>query len=1438
MPPGYDPIRDMGTAASDSASPPPLPPPSLPLRRPSHHDQAPPYHARVYSGEDPSHPIRDAPNGGAGGARMRADVERSAYVYSAPEEARFHPDREESGMDRQHAHYAQQPAVQRPARASPLHHHHPPHQQHHLQQQLQEQQQQQYDSQQHLQHASYSHPSHHPQLLHRSSSSSSRSSLPHGDLHQQQRQSHEGRRSASIHDLITASEIQAAAAAASAASAAAAGGPGHAGSPLSRGVPPSRSLSHQGEDYQPHDPYHPSQRPGSSMSRSTSNSSQPTLTQRTSSQSQQLYPGPPPRTERSPSMANLLNDGTAGAVKDRPRSGSQSSISSMLSHSHSHPQLPSSAQSATHQQHAPPSHHHHGPAASAPPAPPSAYSHSLPGHDPSGRDSMAMHSQSRPSSSTSASWAQSPVMNAPLTSASSRTNSSPAMGPAQLGLGGSGSDRTRILSHPGLMAGGGHPRSLSASYGHGPSLSVTSSPSGPMPPALHPSPSHRFAVPDLPAHRSPENRRIPLPPSPSSGPMIPGRGPTTPGAVWPSTSGPGQMGGSYAGYEEVHAHSSMAAHLASSPRRSSVVHPTLTRFQQPPTPGAGAGIPQTPGSLPPTPGNFPPTTPGSRSIPAMTPSFDPRYGEEYFPKRHSDASESYAGHGAGRSVVHPSPVGLSQHGDGPAHPSLDRRMSSASARRPSHEMAPHPRESPASAHAASPLLGADRRFAGPPPLPPAAGSPTSESAAQARRSPFVQPEPSPRGAMFDPVRGITAVPASRRTSSSSSSRHDEPSPMQDPRRFSESSIGARSAVSDASSSAAARRTSMDVLGPIMASPPRSEAIGKRRSSNIEEGVRGDGGRDGKKARLDAVDDKSSMDHPNVRDQDRSMEAASPDRDGYSPRAVRDQQPEAMADEDEQTENQAEEEPAPAKVAPVLPEPHLKPKPKPSSPPSADARDVDESGTDAEMAIDRKPSPPRFTPPAEEDQAKKNGRHAAQDREELSDREAREQQRTPPPIVPASARPASLPQRPVSPAAAAPASAAAAAPTPGGPARPSRAPMPRYAPKHRVSAPTLVMRPIGIDEIDDKRRRCRNPLREEWERHHRADSREPLDNLLREYYESKQAQGSGRDAETEAALKRARDDDLKDALEVADHYNKRREVGIQGREESPIIALRRFNNWVKSVLIGRFSRGDDPRLDGRGRPRGGRMMELGCGKGGDLKKWDKVNPASLVGVDIAQVSIEQAIQRHRDNKSRFEARFFAFDCFSRPLTEVVPRELLEPGIDTVSLQFCMHYAWESVEKARTMLDNVSRFLRVGGTFIGTIPDCDVLRNRLYRSGATSRTFGNAHYHLTFDERLANTPFGDRYTFFLEDAVENVPEYVVDWPTFLALADEVGLRCVYSHNFADIYNQDGRGGRRNGTEFGSLAERMRVVDAARGELVMDEDMWEAVTLYKGFAFEKVR
>ncbi|GAC93177.1 RNA cap methyltransferase [Pseudozyma hubeiensis SY62] len=401
-----------------------------------------------------------------------------------------------------------------------------------------------------------------------------------------------------------------------------------------------------------------------------------------------------------------------------------------------------------------------------------------------------------------------------------------------------------------------------------------------------------------------------------------------------------------------------------------------------------------------------------------------------------------------------------------------------------------------------------------------------------------------------------------------------------------------------------------------------------------------------------------------------------------------------------------------------------------------------------------------------------------------------------------------------------------------------APLPRYAPTRRVSQPSQVMRPIGIEEIDRKRARCRNPLRREWEQAHKCDSREALDEILRDFHSKLAAHNAaksasnGNDTNSTDAKKRAIGDTLEDAEEVADHYNKRREVGIHGREESPIIALRKFNNWIKSVLIGTFARGRDPSLDGRARARGGRILELGCGKGGDLKKWEKVRPSGLVGADIAAVSIEQAIARYRDNRHGFSGDFFAFDCFSMALTEVIPRELLQPMFDNVTLQFCMHYAWESVEKARMMLDNVARYLRKGGVFVGTIPDSRELRDRLAASAHPGdRSFGNRYYKVVFDQTERWPAFGNRYTFFLEDAVENVPEYVVDFEVFEDLAHEVGLRCIYRKNFAEIYEEGSRH-----PEHGKLLEKMRVVDRY-GSLNLDEEMWQAATLYLGFAFEKM-
>lgn len=41
-----------------------------------------------------------------------------------------------------------------------------------------------------------------------------------------------------------------------------------------------------------------------------------------------------------------------------------------------------------------------------------------------------------------------------------------------------------------------------------------------------------------------------------------------------------------------------------------------------------------------------------------------------------------------------------------------------------------------------------------------------------------------------------------------------------------------------------------------------------------------------------------------------------------------------------------------------------------------------------------------------------------------------------------------------------------------------------------------------------------------------------------------------------------------SLKVASHYNNLQEVGLAARSHSRIFFMRNFNNWLKSVLIGR------------------------------------------------------------------------------------------------------------------------------------------------------------------------------------------------------------------------------------------------------------------------------
>lgn len=401
--------------------------------------------------------------------------------------------------------------------------------------------------------------------------------------------------------------------------------------------------------------------------------------------------------------------------------------------------------------------------------------------------------------------------------------------------------------------------------------------------------------------------------------------------------------------------------------------------------------------------------------------------------------------------------------------------------------------------------------------------------------------------------------------------------------------------------------------------------------------------------------------------------------------------------------------------------------------------------------------------------------------------------------------------------------------------------PAYTPLKRVSLPGSVRLPINLTELGRLRTQCKNSLREKWQAENVGKS-DGWDAMIAEIEASKskivdttkdQAKKRKRNtAEGSTAANAEKDSHLtgngKASALVAAHYNARQDAGRDARKQSPIIDLKTFNNWVKSVLIQQYGQ------------KGGRVFDIGGGKGGDLKKWDKCGIRELVLADIAEVSVSQAKDRFMDQRHRFKAEFFAMDCFGEPVESHVPANLLQPLFDTVSLQFCLHYGWDTYAHADLMLDNIAKYLRVGGKFIATFPDCYELHSRLTEAVAkdpSAKSFGNTFYNVSFDEvnrteddHIHFEPFGQRYTFALTDAIDEVAEFVVDWRELEEMAHRKGLRCTYHGNFANFWQEFGL----QGGPFRNLADRFGI--RINQEIPMNEDLWGAVTIYAAVAFVK--
>jgi len=298
--------------------------------------------------------------------------------------------------------------------------------------------------------------------------------------------------------------------------------------------------------------------------------------------------------------------------------------------------------------------------------------------------------------------------------------------------------------------------------------------------------------------------------------------------------------------------------------------------------------------------------------------------------------------------------------------------------------------------------------------------------------------------------------------------------------------------------------------------------------------------------------------------------------------------------------------------------------------------------------------------------------------------------------------------------------------------------------------------------------------------------------------------------------------------VLDHYNQRHEQGTKKRRESKIYHLRALNNWIKAVLFRKYVHHNAVALD------------FCAGKGGDLQKWLRAGIRELFYVDHAMSLIQMGINRYNSMVDKaqtniFPSTFLAADCFDHYIADVLEDDV---WFDVVSSQFAIHYAFESEARARAMLKNVSCRLKQGGYFFGTVPDADRLVKRWRHEAPSKHNFGNDLFQVRFvpetPEQHAKkldpkSPYGVKYYFNLDDAIDQCPEFILHMPTFVELAKEYGLSLVVEMDFHEffVYEHDKRAQRQ-------LLNQMRVLNEQH-TIPLEE--WEIASLYLVFVFRKM-
>ena len=248
----------------------------------------------------------------------------------------------------------------------------------------------------------------------------------------------------------------------------------------------------------------------------------------------------------------------------------------------------------------------------------------------------------------------------------------------------------------------------------------------------------------------------------------------------------------------------------------------------------------------------------------------------------------------------------------------------------------------------------------------------------------------------------------------------------------------------------------------------------------------------------------------------------------------------------------------------------------------------------------------------------------------------------------------------------------------------------------------------------------------------------------------------------------------------------------------------FQIFHNRIIKDRLISGVCPAVLGGKDEMAGSLLDLACGNGGDTSKWRLGKLKTVVGIDISKDNIDGAIELYkRVPKPRPDTTYIwgdcsklifpSFNCAMDTYGRVKMEKtfLSKNQFDVVSLQYAVHYFFEDEILLRSVLQNVSDNLKVGGHFIGTSLDGGRVYKILEKDEMKEGKIGDdllwkirKEYDIKkWDGKKPN--MGHQIEVFVKTIGISHKEYLVNYDFLRELCGEYGLEMVEIRGFEESY-----------------------------------------------------